>query len=458
MSRNKQMTNSLKHKIFIATDCLSEQMMFDYIDHKLNARESHSVEKHLLQCELCSDALEGLELTKNRLRITSINQKISERIAATGKEAKIVGFNYKLIISLAASILLLVGGIFFFNQLRKNDTIAEFKAEPAKSLPPPPAISTSPSDEIISDSENIDAPATTNQKVNLETETEFSENEKMKNNQETAVAEEQRAEPFTKPVTESGAGATGSVISTNKDVVQTDANIKASAVHDAPAYDAAPQKRTDQRAKNDIIDQLKEKAEPEAEDISGNESSQLNEATITRSSSATVSSDKKNQEVAISRHSKKAERKNNASFSKSAVEEEPKQNKELDDEDIIAYAPKSVAARDEASEISLISAISEQVPEFPGGQDSLLHFIRKNFSLPPGGDNKQSEIGTIFIQITVDEKGNVKNPFIVKGINPEANKEALRVINSMPKWKPGTINGKPVSQQVNIPVKPEYSN
>jgi len=452
------MTNSLKHKIFIVTDCLSEQMMFDYIDHKLDARESHSVEKHLLHCELCSDALEGLELTKNRLRIITINQKITERIAATGKKTKIVGFNYKLIISLAASILLLVGGVFFFNQLNKNDTIAEFKAEPAKSLPPPPVLLTPPGDEIISDSENVDAPASINQKVHLETETEFSENEKMNNNQETAVAEEQKAKSLEKPLVESGAGASGSVISTNKDIMQTDANNKVSAVHDYLDYDAAPQKNTDLRAKNDIIDKLKRKDEAKAEDISDNESSQLTEPTITKNTSAPVIADKINQDITVSRHSKKAERKNNAYFSKSAVEKEPEESKELDDEEIIAYAPQSAAARDEASEIALLSAISEQVPEFPGGQDSLQHFIRKNFSLPPGGNKQQLENGTIYMQITIDEKGNVKNPLIIKGINPEADKEALRVIKSMPKWKPGTANGKPVSQQVNIPVKPYYSN
>ena len=66
------MSDSLKHKIFIRTDCVSEQTMFDYIDKKLSAKESHSVEKHLLHCELCSDALEGLELTKTRTRIAAI--------------------------------------------------------------------------------------------------------------------------------------------------------------------------------------------------------------------------------------------------------------------------------------------------------------------------------------------------------------------------------------------------
>ena len=50
------MNNDLKHTIYNPTDCLSEKMLFDYIDNKLNQKERHIVEKHLLDCEMCSDA------------------------------------------------------------------------------------------------------------------------------------------------------------------------------------------------------------------------------------------------------------------------------------------------------------------------------------------------------------------------------------------------------------------
>ena len=111
------MSEELKHKIYSATECISEQKMFDYIDNKLNAHEQHKVEKHLLDCELCSDALEGLELLKNRNRITSINNKIIERLSITPKKnSKIIFFNFKTITSIAAAIALLVGGVFLFKQ------------------------------------------------------------------------------------------------------------------------------------------------------------------------------------------------------------------------------------------------------------------------------------------------------------------------------------------------------
>ena len=101
------MSEELKHKIYSATECISEQKMFDYIDNKLNAKEQHLVEKHLLDCDLCSDALEGLTLLKNRKRIATVHQKISERIIPISKqESKIIFFNFKTITSIAASSLI----------------------------------------------------------------------------------------------------------------------------------------------------------------------------------------------------------------------------------------------------------------------------------------------------------------------------------------------------------------
>src|ERR1035437_2859758 len=111
------MSEELKHKIYSATDCISEQTLFDYIDNKLNAKEQHLVEKHLLDCDLCSDALEGLELLKDRNQITTINQKINARVIfIPKKENKITFFNFKTITSIAAAVALLIGGVFLFNQ------------------------------------------------------------------------------------------------------------------------------------------------------------------------------------------------------------------------------------------------------------------------------------------------------------------------------------------------------
>src|ERR1035437_7511790 len=133
------MSEELKYKIYSPTDCISEQTMFDYINNKLNAKEQHLVEKHLLNCDLCSDALEGLELLKNRNRIATINQKINERLISIPKKGnKIIFFNFKTITSIAAAVALLIGGVFLFNQFTSKEMKESDVAELKKESPPPP--------------------------------------------------------------------------------------------------------------------------------------------------------------------------------------------------------------------------------------------------------------------------------------------------------------------------------
>ena len=61
----------------------------------------------------------------------------------------------------------------------------------------------------------------------------------------------------------------------------------------------------------------------------------------------------------------------------------------------------------------------------------------------------------IIVAFTVDEKGKVMNPKIIKGINSELNNEALRVVNKMPDWKPATSNGKAVTSVFKLPIQLE---
>ncbi|HLC82649.1 MAG TPA: zf-HC2 domain-containing protein, partial [Bacteroidia bacterium] len=142
------MSNHLKHKIYSPGDCLSEKMLFDYIDNKLSQKERHVVEKHLLDCEMCSDALEGLEMVTDRNRISVIKDAINKKVTlldsarSDKKEAVVVSFNYKMAFSIAATIALLIVGVFFFNKINlKEATMSGDMAElkETESPPPPPA-------------------------------------------------------------------------------------------------------------------------------------------------------------------------------------------------------------------------------------------------------------------------------------------------------------------------------
>ena len=134
----KKVNNILEH-----TDCISEEMLLNYIADKLSPAEKHLVERHLVDCEMCADAVDGLRLldAKKIPSITSeLNQKIQERISEK-KTGKVVFLkSYRVQLAAAASILLIVGLVWFF---RSNDMMKELDSTSAEKMfsekfePPP---------------------------------------------------------------------------------------------------------------------------------------------------------------------------------------------------------------------------------------------------------------------------------------------------------------------------------
>ncbi len=458
------MSDSLKHKIFVETDCIPEQTMFDYIDKKLSAKECHAVEKHLLHCDLCSDALEGLELTKNRGRIAAINQKISERIASPIKENKLVAFNYKLIISIAASILLLIGGVFFFNHFNQKNEIAEFKSEPAISLPP--SSTSVPIDETIQEKANTVTPGESKLEQTKETEVGNSGSLMTRREQESVPEGKLTQE---QSVVASGAGAASRVSDVQSEIVQSEENVKA-----VPA--PAPAKSSNSVSQNGFQKDLKDDSDEEQKKLevitvaSDEERLELAEPTISTALASQEARDKNDRSADSGEKNTEAKKSANtrspfrAKFkeNKSATRESAAENATGD----IAYdaAPQSLVNDNQNAEKGTIVEVSskqdqkvyevvEQMPEFPGGQDSLRKFIHRNFKYPENSENERKSKSTIYVTFIVDKEGMVKQATIFKGINSELDKEAKRVVNKMPRWKPGKNNGETVAVRVNLPIK-----
>lgn len=93
----------------------------------------------------------------------------------------------------------------------------------------------------------------------------------------------------------------------------------------------------------------------------------------------------------------------------------------------------------------------EQMPEFIGGQSALMEFISQSVKYPPEASKKGIQ-GKVFVNFIVDKDGSVKNAKVSRGVDPLLDAEALRVINSMPKWIPGKEKGKVVAVQYTIPI------
>ncbi len=101
---------------------------------------------------------------------------------------------------------------------------------------------------------------------------------------------------------------------------------------------------------------------------------------------------------------------------------------------------------------SLIFQFAEVMPAFPGGGDTLIKFLQKNIKYPAKSDGKQ---GTVYISFVVEKDGSITTVKPLKEVPgaPEFTKEAIRVVNSMPKWIPGKMNGTLVRVECKLPVR-----
>lgn len=93
----------------------------------------------------------------------------------------------------------------------------------------------------------------------------------------------------------------------------------------------------------------------------------------------------------------------------------------------------------------------EQMPEFPGGQQALMAFIKKNLRYPQRAIDAELQ-GKVFVRFVVNAQGGIESAAIIRGIGGGCNEEALRVVNAMPQWKPGKQNGQAVKVYYTLPI------
>lgn len=100
---------------------------------------------------------------------------------------------------------------------------------------------------------------------------------------------------------------------------------------------------------------------------------------------------------------------------------------------------------------SAMFEIVENSASFPGGKDSLQSFIRQALTYPDEAFQK-GEQGQVLIRFTVEKTGEITNIHTHRSVSPMLNQEAIRVIQSMPRWVPAEQFGKPVATQLILPV------
>ena len=93
----------------------------------------------------------------------------------------------------------------------------------------------------------------------------------------------------------------------------------------------------------------------------------------------------------------------------------------------------------------------DRMPAFPGGEAALMTYLRDNISYPPEAEEKNIQ-GKVIVQFVVDSAGYVGDVKVVRSVDPNLDREAVRVIQTLPKFIPGARLGKPVNVWYTLPV------
>ena len=96
----------------------------------------------------------------------------------------------------------------------------------------------------------------------------------------------------------------------------------------------------------------------------------------------------------------------------------------------------------------VLDGVVEELPHFPGGQTALQAYLKENVRLP----DEECVYGRVIVTFNIEKDGTISDAKVTKSLSPACDKEALRVVNAMPKWHPGKVLGEARMTKYTIPV------
>ena len=134
------------------------------------------------------------------------------------------------------------------------------------------------------------------------------------------------------------------------------------------------------------------------------------------------------------------------------VEDDIDINAEVDQNEVIEeyeFTPPEIE-EEEIVEAEIFKVV-EEMPEFPGGAAKMMEYIQKNIKYPMMA--RESDIkGRVFVNFVVEPNGEISNEEVLRGIGGGCDEEAVRVVKSMPNWKPGKQRGSAVRCAFTVPI------
>lgn len=445
------MSESNKHiDLFTTSGCLTSDALKMYSTDQLTNLQKEEVDNHLESCELCSDALEGIQLLSDPQKLDKIVSEINENLKSNlaHKQTKKDTFQNRFFyIAAAASIIILIGFYFYlqnsFNPEPGSQSISQVVEMEEKSLPPMPKGKSQESNPPVepntqSHNEVQTVQQETTNEVIVKTETEKTAGPaKQIHNQAQTIQQETTNEVVVKTEIEK---------TIEPDVLEQMMDVDADIAYVAPlntfrASESIPESLAMDEFELDVQEDMEEE-EYLAVDIASTQPLEYyiggvvvyDNAIVSDNLSGRASSDQK------------------MNIAPQMVTSGSKKGKEDRRQKNILPVEKGESSLDgnEQNENHFFS-LGNEVPQFPGGYESLIRFLNTNLNYPKEAREQRLQ-GQLVISFVVEENGEISSAIIVHGIGGGCDEEAIRVIESMPAWEPAIKDEKPVRVLFNMPI------
>lgn len=117
---------------------------------------------------------------------------------------------------------------------------------------------------------------------------------------------------------------------------------------------------------------------------------------------------------------------------------------------LLSISQVSLAQNKSAADTS-VKDRAEVMPEFPGGQQAMMNYISENVKYPWKARMNNIQ-GKVMVQFVVDKTGAIRDVKVINKVHPSLAKAAIKVVKKMPRWTPGSQDGKPVHVRFLLPI------
>jgi len=416
------MSESIKHNdLFTTSGCLTTDALKRYSSDQLTNLQKVEVDGHLASCEMCSDALDGIQHLSDPQKLDKIVLEINENLksALAQKQSKKETIQNKFFyITAAASIIILIGFYFYlqdsFNPESGSQSISQVVEMEEKSIPQMPKGKVQESDPPVEPTIQTNNQVQT---VRKETTNEVSAKTAKVERIELAQAEQLVVEEediaYVAPLK----------------TLRTPESIPESLAMKEIELD---DEETIEAEKYNAVDIAS--TQPLEYYIGGIVVYDNSNAIVSNGLSGKASSSEKMNVTPQVVASKSIKGKGNRRQENAMSQEESKSSLDIN----------------EQNENHFFS-LGNEVPQFPGGYEALIIFLNTNLKYPKEA-REQGLQGQLVISFIVGENGEISSATIVHGIGGGCDKEAIRVIKSMPAWQPALKDEKPIRVLFNMPI------